>query len=108
MVNQAVVMSFVLSSGTKFLAKFSSGFLLKEILDRCTSKIQDELMPNGKMWMYSSHDSALFSFLNSLGISDVTKQPSTECECLINNSIISEQARSLRCNDNRRAETLQK
>lgn len=50
-----------------------SGFLLKDMLDRFTTKIQNKLTPDRKMWMYSSHDSTLFSFLHSLDISDVRK-----------------------------------
>lgn len=62
---------YYLSTGTKFMAKFMSGFLLKDILDRFSSKIQNSLSPNRKLWMYSSHDSTVFSFLHSLDISDV-------------------------------------
>lgn len=71
---QAALKYYYLASGTKFLAKFSSGFLLKDFLDRFTSKIQKTLSPDRKLWVYSTHDSTLFSFLNSLGISDVRKK----------------------------------
>lgn len=50
-----------------------SGFLLKDILDRFTSKIQNSLTPDRKLWMYSTHDATVFSFLHSLDISDVRK-----------------------------------
>jgi len=57
-------------SGTPYLAKYYSGFLLKDILDRLTSKVENALAPDRKLWVYSSHDSTVFGFLNSLGISD--------------------------------------
>ncbi|XP_037048491.1 prostatic acid phosphatase-like [Bradysia coprophila] len=63
---RAAMTYYTLSSGTKFLSKFSIGFFLKDILDRFTSKIQNTLTPNRKMWMYSSHDLTAFSFLRSL------------------------------------------
>lgn len=62
-----------LNTGTKFMAKYMTGFLLKDILDRFTSKIQNSLTPDRKLWMYSTHDSTVFSFLHSLNISDVRK-----------------------------------
>lgn len=68
---RAAMKMYYLSTGTKFLAKFMSGFLLKDILDRFTAKIQNSLTPNRKLWMYSSHDSSVFSFLHALDISDV-------------------------------------
>lgn len=68
---QAAMTFYTLFSGTKFLSKFSSGFLLKDILDRFTSKTQNTLTPNRKLWMYSTHDLTLFNFLRSLDISDV-------------------------------------
>ncbi|KAG4066571.1 hypothetical protein HA402_007207 [Bradysia odoriphaga] len=68
---QAAMTYYTLSSGTKFLSKFSIGFFLKDILDRFTSKIQNTLTPNRKMWMYSSHDLTVFSFLRSLKLLEV-------------------------------------
>ncbi len=54
------------------MAKFMSGFLLKNILDRFTAKVENSLTPpDRKLWMYSTHDSTVFSFLHSLDISDV-------------------------------------
>lgn len=53
------------------MAKFMTGFLLKDILDRFTLKTQDSLSPNRKLWMYSSHDLTLFSLLRSLDLLEV-------------------------------------
>lgn len=68
---KAAMKAYSFASGTKFLAKYRSGYLLKDILDRFTSKIQKTLSPDRKFWMYSTHDSVVFSFLQSLDISDV-------------------------------------
>lgn len=65
---------YYIRTATKYLAKFAGGFLLKDILDRFTSKIENTLEPpERKLYMYSAHDLTLFNFLNSLGISDVSK-----------------------------------
>lgn len=63
---------YYISADTKFMAKFMSGFLLKDILDRFTVKTENTLTPNRHLWMYSTHDSTLFSFLQSLDMSDVS------------------------------------
>lgn len=60
-------------SATPYLAKYFTGFLLKDILDRLTSKVEKTLSPDRKFWVYSSHDSTVFGFMYSLGISDVCK-----------------------------------
>lgn len=50
------------------MKKLKMGFLLKEILDRFTSKIQSKLLPNRSLWMYFAHDSTIASMLNTLGL----------------------------------------
>lgn len=52
-------------------AKFRSGYLLKDILDRSVAKSTGQLNPNRTVWMYSSHDTVLFAILYSLGIRNV-------------------------------------
>lgn len=54
------------------MAKFRSGFLLKDILDRYTAKVDKTLSPDLKYYAYSTHDSVLANFLNSLGVHDVS------------------------------------
>lgn len=55
---------------TPELAKFRSGYLLKDILDRSAAKSTGQLIPNRTVWMYSTHDTVLFSMLRSLGFRD--------------------------------------
>ncbi|XP_037048455.1 lysosomal acid phosphatase-like [Bradysia coprophila] len=68
--DDAAMKFYAMSAATKYLSKFRTGFLLKDILDRFTRKAEKTLSPDAKMWMYSTHDSVLFSFLSSLDISD--------------------------------------
>lgn len=67
----AALVSYYMYTGTPYLAKYFTGFLLKDILDRLTSKVAKTLSPDRKFWAYSSHDSNVFSFMKTLGISDV-------------------------------------
>ncbi|XP_037041769.1 prostatic acid phosphatase-like [Bradysia coprophila] len=48
--------------------RLKSGWLLKEILDHCTSKIRSTLSPNRSIFMYFGHDITLGNMLNSLGL----------------------------------------
>lgn len=36
--------------------KFKAGYLLKDILDRFTDKIERKLQPDRILWMYFAHD----------------------------------------------------
>lgn len=56
---------------TNEMKKLKSGFLLKEILDRFTSKVQSTLNPNRSLWMYFAHDITLSNMLNTLGMFEV-------------------------------------
>ncbi|KAG4079489.1 hypothetical protein HA402_005186 [Bradysia odoriphaga] len=67
---KAALKFYYLPNETPYLAKYFSGFLLKDILDRLSSKVGKTLDPDRKFWIYSSHDSKVFGFLNSLGVSD--------------------------------------
>ncbi|KAG4068617.1 hypothetical protein HA402_004958 [Bradysia odoriphaga] len=69
-IDQAAIKFYSQFTGTKFMSRYASGFLLKDILDRFSAKTNNTLDPNRKMWMYSSHDLTIFSFLRSLGLSD--------------------------------------
>lgn len=53
------------------MKKLKSGFLLKEILDRFTNKIQSTLSPNLSLMMYFAHDNTIVNMLNSLGLYEV-------------------------------------
>lgn len=59
---------FTFSTYTPKLSKLSTGFLLKDILDRATSKSQSNLNPNYSMYVYSGHDINIINLLNTLGL----------------------------------------
>lgn len=69
--------SFATKTNTKTLARLKSGFLLKDILDRCNDKKSSHLSPDRKMWIYSAHDTTIGSMLNTLGVFDVHCPPYT-------------------------------
>lgn len=64
--------NFKSGSNTKLLARLKSGFLLKDILDRFTHKIEATLKPDYSLWFYSAHDFTVSSLLNSLGLFEVS------------------------------------
>lgn len=56
-------------TNTTQLQKLTSGFLLKEILDRFTNKTtHPELDPDRVLWMYVTNNAAIIDMLNSLGL----------------------------------------
>lgn len=59
---------YTYSPETKML---KSGFLLKEILDRFSDKIQSKLTPNRVLWMYFAHDFTISNLLNALNLFEV-------------------------------------
>lgn len=71
---KAALKVFYMSTATKHLAKFSGGFLLKDLLERFTSKAQQSLDPDRKFFIYSTHDFNLFNLLISLDIFDVRQK----------------------------------
>lgn len=58
-------------SETPELARYTSGFLLKEILQHFDQKIKSTLQPNRTLWLYGAHDYTIANLLNSLGIFQV-------------------------------------
>lgn len=56
---------------TPELARLKSGFLLKEMLDHFSQKINSTLQPNRCLWLYSGHDITILNMLNSLGLFEV-------------------------------------
>lgn len=64
---------FKIFTPTKGMKKLKSGFLLKEILDRFTAKMESKLSPDRSLWMYFAHDITLSNMLNTLGLFEVTK-----------------------------------
>lgn len=55
-------------ASTPQLARLSSGFLLKEMLERFSRKINSTLKPDRSIWFYSTHYFTLSNLLNSLGL----------------------------------------
>lgn len=53
---------------TPQLARLKSGFLLKEILEHFSQKINLTLQPNRSLWIYSAHDITITNMLNALGL----------------------------------------
>lgn len=66
--NVAISLHWLLSTEMKMIR---SGYLLKEILDRFSSKIQRTLSPDRSLWMYFAHDTTIANMLNSLGLFEV-------------------------------------
>lgn len=62
---------YAMATATKKLARLKSGFLLKEMLEHFSDKINGKLNPDRSLWLYSSHESALANMLNSLGLFEV-------------------------------------
>lgn len=53
---------FSIMTVTDDMKKFRSGFLLKEILDRFTSKSETVLTPDRSMWLYFAHGDLFVPF----------------------------------------------
>lgn len=56
---------------TPELARLKSGFLLKEMLEHFSQKINSTLKPNRSLWLYSGHDLTILNMLNTLGLYEV-------------------------------------
>lgn len=56
---------------TPQLARLKSGFLIKEILEHFSQKVNSTLQPNRSVWFYSAHDITITNMLNSLGLYEV-------------------------------------
>lgn len=58
-------------ASTPTLARFKFGYLLKEMLEHFTQKINSTLSPDRSVWLYSGHDQTILNTLNGLRIHDV-------------------------------------
>lgn len=67
-ISLAVYKSF---TGTRELARIKGGFLIKEMLERFSKKINLTLNPNRSIWLYSAHDLVIINELNTLGLYEV-------------------------------------
>lgn len=57
-----------MKAGTPELARLRSGFLIKEMLERFTQKINSTLTPDRSLWIYSAHDTTITCFFKALGL----------------------------------------
>lgn len=64
---------FKLATDTPQLARLSTGFLIKDIFERISQKINKTLHPDRSIYIYSAHDDTVANILNSLGLFEVTK-----------------------------------
>lgn len=62
---------YQLFTPTAEMKKIISGYLLKEILDRCSQKMQSTLSPDRSLWLYFAHDVTMLNMLNSLNLYEV-------------------------------------
>lgn len=56
---------------TKEMQKLKSGFLLKEILNQFTDKMESKFTINQTLFMYFAHDVTIANMLHSLGLFEV-------------------------------------
>lgn len=59
---------FVLYAATPEMALFASGFLIKEIVDDFSQKVNATLNPDRVLRLYSGHDYSITNALNSFGL----------------------------------------
>lgn len=65
---ELVLTWYPVNASTIEIQKLKTGFLLKEMLDHFTDKLQSTLDPDRSLWMYFGHDFALVNLLESLGL----------------------------------------
>lgn len=68
-------LSYRLDTDTPELARIRSGFLIKEMLQHFSQKIDSTLDPDRSLWLYSAHDFTISNFLNSLKLFDAHFPP---------------------------------
>lgn len=57
---------------TKQMARLRVGFLLREILERFTMKVERTLSPDRSLWVYSGHGFTITNVLSALGLLKVS------------------------------------
>lgn len=57
--------------GTPQLARLKSGFLIKDIFEHFSKKINGTFHPDRTLWLYSGHSTTVTTMLNGLGFSEV-------------------------------------
>ncbi|XP_011305338.1 prostatic acid phosphatase-like [Fopius arisanus] len=62
--------TYSLFESNKYLHRYRSGPLIKEMVFHMRQKVNDTLRPNRKVFMYSAHDESIASLLMALGVSE--------------------------------------
>lgn len=75
--NRLILKPYGFWTATDEMKKFYSGFLLKEMFDRFSSKLNSTLSPNRSLWLYLAHDITIQEVLNDLGLKSVSGQKSS-------------------------------
>lgn len=57
--------------GIPELARLKSGFLIKDMFERFSKKLNSTLQPDRTLWLYSGHSTTITTMLNGLGFSEV-------------------------------------
>lgn len=70
--DKVALLYYILPSYTPLLAKFRTGYFLKDVLDRSTSKANGTLSPDISLYIYSAHDINISTVLQGLGMWDVS------------------------------------
>lgn len=84
--NRLALKPYEFWTATDEMKKFYSGFLLKEMFDRFSSKLNSSLSPNRSLWLYMAHDLTVQEVLSDLGLKAVSGQNGKEniSKCRIN------------------------
>lgn len=64
---QVAHQNFRTLTATTELARLSTGFLIRDILNRCSQKTKKSLSPDRSLWIYSAHDTTIANILNYFG-----------------------------------------
>lgn len=72
--NRLTLKAYKFWTATDDMKKFYSGFLLKEMFERFSSKLNSTLSPNRSLWLYFAHDFTIEEVVNDLGLKIVRDQ----------------------------------
>lgn len=59
---------YQIHTSTNEMKKIKAGYLLKDILNRFTDKIESKLSPDRTLFLYFAHDITIANILNSMGL----------------------------------------
>ncbi|XP_025418525.1 lysosomal acid phosphatase-like isoform X2 [Sipha flava] len=64
------IKNYELSTHNNIMKRLKCGPLLKDIVTHMNEKKHGSLNPNRKLWIYSGHDTTIYSLLNTMGINN--------------------------------------